>query len=78
VKPMLSSPSSGPEDIIGRFGADAQFLCEYKYDGERAQVSAHTHTFTTRSLVWCGTCAHLFSLRATSLGLEDTQGTQDW
>ncbi|ELR20952.1 ATPdependent DNA ligase domain containing protein [Acanthamoeba castellanii str. Neff] len=38
VKPMLSSPSSGPEDIVARFGAGVQFLCEYKYDGERAQI----------------------------------------
>lgn len=38
VHPMLAKPTKGISEVLDRLQGK-QFTCEYKYDGERAQVS---------------------------------------
>ncbi|KAM9980782.1 hypothetical protein ACTFIY_003085 [Dictyostelium cf. discoideum] len=49
VKPMLAQPTTGISQMLDRF-SDMEFTCEFKYDGERAQIhrlpDGTTHIYT--------------------------------
>lgn len=37
VRPMLAKATNGISEVLDKF-SDVEFTCEYKYDGERAQI----------------------------------------
>lgn len=45
LKPMLAHPTKGVSEVLQRFDG-IKFTCEWKYDGERAQVRQSDYTLT--------------------------------
>jgi len=50
VGPMLSKATKSVSEILNKFQG-VEFTCEYKYDGERAQVVFHSHIFHQNALL---------------------------
>lgn len=46
LKPMLAKPTKAIGEVLDKFEGK-KFTCEYKYDGERAQVSLHSTAAAT-------------------------------
>lgn len=62
VKPMLAKPMTGISEVLDKF-ANTPFTCEWKYDGERAQVHVTEGTARRSISSWKhGGCACMCSV----------------
>lgn len=50
LKPMLAHPTKGVSEVLQRFDG-IKFTCEWKYDGERAQVRSDLNIFARTCLM---------------------------
>src|SRR5690242_6265150 len=53
IRPMLATPSKGLTEVLDRF-AGQPITCEFKYDGERAQVWNDQALMSLCGCSWCG------------------------
>ena len=61
VEPMLAKPTKSVQEVLKRLDGK-RFTCEFKYDGERAQVHMSPDGVTKVGIVFCFSCCGKYDL----------------